>query len=195
MNKLVTVVCLMMLVVLISCGGSSRKDSFDESLAVADSLKAKPVADTTPAMLVQPSPPASQNITVPGNVNVTPATPQKIEIKPVAGAANPGMNPPHGQPGHRCDIAVGAPLNSAPKTVTTQVQPAITANATSSPTSTNPITITPASTTPVKTAPGMNPPHGQPGHRCDIAVGAPLNSVPKAATPSITIKQDTGTKN
>ncbi len=28
------------------------------------------------------------------------------------------------------------------------------------------------------TAPGMNPPHGQPGHRCDIAVGAPLDSPP-----------------
>jgi hypothetical protein len=24
------------------------------------------------------------------------------------------MNPSHGQPGHRCDIAVGAPLNSKP---------------------------------------------------------------------------------
>jgi len=31
----------------------------------------------------------------------------------------PGMNPPHGEPGHRCDIAVGAPLNSKPATVTT----------------------------------------------------------------------------
>jgi len=28
------------------------------------------------------------------------------------------MNPPHGQPGHRCEIAVGAPLNSQPATVT-----------------------------------------------------------------------------
>ncbi len=29
--------------------------------------------------------------------------------------------------------------------------------------------------TPVaKTPPGMNPPHGQEGHRCEIAVGAPL---------------------
>ena len=27
-----------------------------------------------------------------------------------------------------------------------------------------------------QTAPGMNPPHGQPGHRCEIPVGAPLNS-------------------
>ena len=30
-----------------------------------------------------------------------------------------GTNPPHGQPGHRCDIAVGAPLSS-----TTAPQPA-----------------------------------------------------------------------
>ncbi|MES2545033.1 MAG: hypothetical protein V4548_09130 [Bacteroidota bacterium] len=37
-------------------------------------------------------------------------------------------------------------------------------------------------TVPAPTAPGMNPPHGQPNHRCDIAVGAPL-STPKAAAP------------
>jgi hypothetical protein len=33
-------------------------------------------------------------------------------------------------------------------------------------------------TTPSPTAAGLNPPHGQPNHRCDIAVGAPLNSPP-----------------
>lgn len=66
------------------------------------------------------------------------------------------LNPPHGQPGHRCDIEVGAPLNSAP----TQISP------------TPKTTITPQQP---KTAAGTNPPHGQPGHRCDIAVGAPLN--------------------
>ncbi len=32
----------------------------------------------------------------------------------------------------------------------------------------------PVQTQVAKTAPGMNPPHGQPGHRCEIAVGAPL---------------------
>jgi hypothetical protein len=31
-----------------------------------------------------------------------------------------------------------------------------------------------------KVAPGMNPAHGQPNHRCDIAVGEPLNSKPVA---------------
>lgn len=83
------------------------------------------------------------------------------------------MNPAHGQPGHRCDIAVGAPLNSAP------AKPATT---------TTTQTVTPAPATATKTAPGMNPPHGQPGHRCDIAVGAPLNSAPAkpAATPTVT---------
>ncbi|QHL88531.1 hypothetical protein GU926_14245 [Nibribacter ruber] len=75
------------------------------------------------------------------------------------------MNPPHGQMGHRCDIEVGAPLNSAPKatlpiTTSTPVQAAP-----------QPVQVTPQ---PVATAPGMNPPHGQPGHSCSVAVGAPL---------------------
>lgn len=37
------------------------------------------------------------------------ATPEKTSENEVA------LNPPHGQPGHRCDIAVGQPLNSQPK--------------------------------------------------------------------------------
>ena len=90
----------------------------------------------------------------------------------------PGMNPPHGQPGHRCDIAVGAPLNSPKQTkpasgagsaVVQQVTPSMTAQ----PNNSAPAILTPnaAQTT---TAPGMNPPHGQPGHVCSVAVGAPL---------------------
>lgn len=88
-----------------------------------------------------------------------------------------GMNPAHGQAGHRCDIAVGAPLNSPvaktapPKTVT----PADNEAAKNASVLMNP-SYTPAAgtTKTVITAPGMNPPHGQDGHRCDIAVGAPL---------------------
>ena len=46
-----------------------------------------------------------------------------LSTEPMAAPADPsgaaataeGMNPPHGQPGHRCDIAVGAPLDSKPK--------------------------------------------------------------------------------
>ena len=78
-----------------------------------------------------------------------------------------GTNPPHGQPNHRCDIAVGAPLNSPAGTglqQTNTAQPNVTVQS--------------APPTTAATAPGMNPPHGQPNHRCDIAVGAPLNSPP-----------------
>ena len=83
-------------------------------------------------------------------------------------SGNVKLNPPHGQPGHRCDISVGAPLDgSAPASPTIQ---------TSVPTSTTPININTATPPPAGSASGkVNPPHGQPGHRCDIAVGAPLN--------------------
>ncbi|MEZ0128478.1 hypothetical protein AB9T88_01130 [Flavobacterium sp. LBUM151] len=89
-----------------------------------------------------------------------------------------GMNPSHGQPGHRCDIPVGAPLNSpvaAKQTTTT--------NTAQSGTTSKTFTVTPPANTNVPAllstetptvAEGMNPAHGQPGHRCDIAVGAPL---------------------
>jgi len=91
-----------------------------------------------------------------------------------------GMNPAHGQPGHRCDIEVGQPLNSPPGKIATPKQGAATV--------TQATTVTPAMkqlaegattttttpTTPVVTAPGMNPPHGQEGHDCAVPVGQPL---------------------
>lgn len=85
------------------------------------------------------------------------------------------LNPQHGQPGHRCDIAVGAPLNTP--AINSSIQPTIT------PTITPTVTpsATPSNTEPQKVVPllntataNLNPQHGQPGHRCDIAVGAPL---------------------
>jgi len=103
--------------------------------------------------------------------DATAPQPQPVNTPPQPAKTAPGMNPPHGQPNHRCDIAVGAPLNSPPgKTVTpTQTSPA-PQSAPAAPAILNPGTAT-------ATAPGMNPPHGQEGHRCDVAVGAPL---PKA---------------
>jgi hypothetical protein len=100
-------------------------------------------------------------------------------------ATAPGMNPPHGQPGHRCDIPVGQPLNGAPATAT-PVSQNINANGN------NIVQIDPNAVSPgkitldnngkqAKTAPGMNPPHGQPGHRCDIPVGQSLSSKPTPA--------------
>jgi len=98
-----------------------------------------------------------------------------------------GLNPAHGQPGHRCDIAVGAPLNSAPtqgQTTTTQSAQTVQVNPNQQK---NVVTTTTTTAAPVKVAKGMNPSHGQPGHRCDIPVGSPLNTPvakPVAATPA-----------
>lgn len=98
---------------------------------------------------------------------------------------NKGLNPAHGQPGHRCDIAVGAPLNSAPTQQVQAVQGQAVQGQTVQVNPNQKNVVTTTTTTPVKTAKGMNPPHGQPGHRCDIPVGAPLNS-PAAKTTAAT---------
>lgn len=112
-----------------------------------------------------------------------------IQTAAPAGATAPGMNPPHGQPGHRCDIPVGQPLNGG-GTPTQAANPStqnITVNGNNS------VQIDPNAVSPgkimidqngkqIKTAPGMNPPHGEPGHRCDIPVGQALNSKPAPAS-------------
>lgn len=78
------------------------------------------------------------------------------------------LNPAHGLPGHRCDIAVGAPLNSAP-------------NANSAPAPVQMNTAPATQNAPMmQSAPSaggkvlINPPHGQPGHDCSVEVGKPL---------------------
>ena len=83
------------------------------------------------------------------------------------------LNPQHGQPGHRCEIAVGAPLNTP--VTSNNIQPTITPTPTVTPSNTDAKKVTPKST---PATAGLNPQHGEPGHRCDIAVGAPLNSKP-----------------
>ncbi len=126
-------------------------------IAVGAPLNSNPIQTT-----ISPG----QNATTSNPVTITPTT----TASTTNATATSGLNPEHGKPGHRCDIAVGQPLNSKP------TQPTTTGQKTNTTTS-NPVSITPT-TTATKTAPGMNPAHGQPGHRCDIAVGAPLSSKP-----------------
>jgi hypothetical protein len=122
----------------------------------------------------------TSNSVMNGTANYSTTTSTPAAASPVATA--PGMNPPHGQPGHRCEIAVGAPLNSAakPAPAASTNKPVTISSATTTPgtVTTNGATVTTvnnnAPATPVVTAPGMNPPHGQEGHVCSVAVGAPL---------------------
>lgn len=87
------------------------------------------------------------------------------------GNGDVAVNPPHGEPGHDCDIAVGAPLDGSAQgsgeiqgqevevqgqEVEIQTQQG-------------------QQGTPQGVEEGLNPPHGEPGHDCEIPVGAPLN--------------------
>lgn len=104
---------------------------------------------------------AAAKVATPTNTTATNA--------PIVATAK-GMNPPHGQAGHRCDIPVGAPLNSPAPPAQPNSKVATTPQMTVTPTTSATATTTPTTPTPE----GMNPPHGQEGHRCDIAVGAAL---------------------
>ena len=89
------------------------------------------------------------------------ATPGVVAPQAATPGTTVGLNPPHGEPNHRCDIEVGAPLNS-PAKPNLSTPPAFTPSLNN--TTPQPQTV----------APGTNPPHGQPGHDCGVPVGAPL---------------------
>ncbi len=108
------------------------------------------------------------------------------EINPTAVAATvtennsgtkPTLNPEHGQPFHRCDISVGAPIDSAPQQAAApQSMPQQSASNNNFNTSPISPSIAAPSSAPQATGPkpALNPAHGEPHHRCDLQVGAPL---------------------
>lgn len=158
---------LVLLVAATGCGNSSDEETTTTPVNTSSAVQPASTngADTARIMPVQQQPVVN---------TVTPVNSVNQPSAPVISKA--GLNPAHGQPGHRCDIPVGSPLDSKP------TQPAV--NTVSQPAT---ITPTPSPAAPViNTSPapggavaaGLNPAHGQPGHRCDIAVGAPLNSKP-----------------
>jgi hypothetical protein len=174
-SKIVLSTLLSLSLLTVSC-----KKEEEESTSTTDAKpkeiimpRVQPIPAQSTQPIVQNAPVQNQQPVANGNQAVT------MTQTPVA--TKPGMNPPHGQPGHRCDIAVGAPLNSpkqaktngaAGNAIVQQVTPAATTTP-SQTTTTAPAILDPnaAQTT---TAPGMNPPHGQAGHVCSVAVGAPL---------------------
>jgi hypothetical protein len=145
------------------------------------------------------TPPAGATTTTaaPQNVQTATTTPTQIKtasqqinnIKPsvVSNTGNGKINPAHGQPGHRCDIAAGAPLNSAPQKSSS---PQVVNTNTTTPTIANPSTMpalqptqAPQNNDAANGAPALisngsgaklNPEHGKPGHDCKVAVGQPL---------------------
>lgn len=153
-----------------SCKKNEKADVYIDQSAPAnvaatpvntDSVSVAPSAD--PQIVPTPQNGANTQTTVVPTVS---APTQVVQTAP-------GMNPPHGQPGHRCDIAVGAPLNSPPAATANPVTEV------AKPTNNIPPTIAapqPAPNTSVAAGPkpATNPAHGLPHHRCDLEVGAPL---------------------
>ena len=92
------------------------------------------------------------------------------ELLQIPSTGNVAINPPHGEPGHDCNIAVGAPLNGTVAPVNTST--------TIIESSGNPVNN--SSTNGVR----LNPPHGEPGHDCNVMVGQPLSKNSKASDAS-----------
>jgi len=87
---------------------------------------------------------------------------------------NVALNPPHGQPGHRCEIPVGAPLDGSGGNNTPVIQAQPQSNQSPVIKNTGSVPVNGANTN-TGTTGNVNPPHGQPGHKCEIPVGAPLD--------------------
>ena len=163
-----------LVMVLAACensGGGIRREQSQKPLTIP-SLNSNSGATPTSA---QGPVPVTQT---PIKLNSASPSAPVVASNPSAPVIGSKINPAHGQPGHRCDVAVGAPIPAtAPVLSTSAIKPAANnAAATTTP------AITPATTASTAPASGLNPAHGKPGHRCDIAVGQPLNSPPAAKT-------------
>ncbi|RYY38770.1 MAG: hypothetical protein EOO08_13220 [Chitinophagaceae bacterium] len=144
--------------VLASCGSSDQ-----ESVTTTDTTTTAPAVTTTTPVSTADTAAAPASVTIaPGTTTTTttpPPPPPAIKAK-TSGSSAP--NPAHGQPNHRCDIAVGAPLNSPAGTGLAQpgAQPQVQQ-------------AQPAAQ-PANGTVRLNPAHGEPGHDCAIPVGQPL---------------------
>ena len=100
MNRLLTFIPAVVLGTMISCSPAQKES--------------KPVQVKQQYQLPQTMLKADTSATissVPATVPVTATTNQPAEVN--AAATPPELNPPHGQPFHRCEIPVGSPLNAA----------------------------------------------------------------------------------
>lgn len=99
----------------------------------------------------------------------------KTETTAPSSVNNVRLNPPHGEPGHVCEIPVGQPLTqgggSATPTISKQPAAQAAPQVQVAPPTAAPAVPTNSSGS---NSTRLNPPHGEPGHVCEVAVGAPL---------------------
>src|SRR5687767_6672016 len=110
-NSLSLTALILSVSALVSCGGKDKTATTDVLLD-SNSMKTNvlPQANTVPTTTTTPNT-GTPNVVTPTTTTINPIT---ITPAPVGQTTAAGLNPAHGQPGHRCDITVGAPLNSKP---------------------------------------------------------------------------------
>ncbi|MDB5190604.1 MAG: hypothetical protein JWQ96_167 [Segetibacter sp.] len=153
MKKVLFPACVIAVITFSACGGTTQRDTANSAVQPM-TFPNTPAANSTKNIFLD---------TTKGGVSTNSQTTlPAVPVGPKAGTSTAAINPAHGQPNHRCDIAVGAPLNSpsqqqtAPATQTVPVQPSLPTNTGGT----------------VK----LNPAHGEPGHDCAKPVGQPLKS-------------------
>ena len=162
------VIPVLFLFAIISCSPAQNdtKQTQQQNQIIRNQMN---VAEPAPAVAPATAPPSATPAPAATGTAVPPA-----QATPVQSGSEVMMNPPHGQPFHRCDIPVGSPLNAPPATTTQNIRLNSTAPTIQNAQRMNPGQNT-SSTGPTNAnASRLNPPHGQPGHRCDIPVGSPL---------------------
>ena len=163
MKKTVLSAIIISAATLIACSGNDSPEK-DTSLMPASSKSLAPAIVSNPTdsnkKIIAAPVNVAQPIVVSNNQPQTAAAPTNVA----------GLNPAHGQPSHRCDIPVGAPLNSpatntgAANAARPQIQKMNT-----------PVAV-PTNSINTNGTTRLNPEHGQPGHDCSVQVGAPLKN-------------------
>jgi hypothetical protein len=153
MKKILLPACIIAIISLSACNGNGSENDTNNSAM-------QPTTSTTPPVATD----SLKNVFTDSTKATGTTSNQQVPPSIPAQSTTAALNPEHGQPGHRCDIAVGAPLSSSPQQQFQQPAPA---------TQTLPMQPQPATN-----AGGikLNPAHGQPGHDCAIPVGQPLKS-------------------
>ncbi|OJV54966.1 MAG: hypothetical protein BGO31_16660 [Bacteroidetes bacterium 43-16] len=130
-----------------SCGNESAEATADTAPATTQTPAANGAADAN----------ALTDAMQPKDGAVAPQAAATDATAKSAAAGDVKLNPPHGEPGHLCSIAVGAPLSSAGAATTAPT-----------PQSVQPMPVSPAAAPQAQLLPDgkVNPPHGQPGHVC-----------------------------
>ncbi len=177
------VLSILVALTVISCNenGSEapflEKDAASQTETIQNETSDSTAASSETPSVISADPTSSSTTTVSTSVVAQPPAQNPAQQTGVTAPGFEGKpNPAHGQPGHRCDFQVGEILpynNASAQTTPTVAAPVINQPLVNS----APAVIQQAATTGV-TAPGFsgkpNPAHGQPGHRCDLQVGAIL---------------------